>query len=116
MTAFYFQSESEKIAMKVATHLNAKNDNVTIDPILILMLAGLIVNLIRLWMACRDKSNVHKQMKEPSLLFKVLIRKEINKNFAKDDRRKIYDSILDVAKQLSEQEVNNLLDEVEKLK
>lgn len=109
-------NESEKIATKIISNANAKNNNFAIDPMLILMLAGLIVNLIRLWMACRDKSNIHKQMKEPSLLFKLLLRKEINKNFAKDKRKEIYDSVIDVSKQLSEQEVNNLLDEVEKRK
>lgn len=109
-------NESEKVAMKIATHVNAKNENFTIDPLLILMLAGLIVNLIRLWMACKDKSNIHKQMKHPSLLFKFFLRKEIDKHFAKDNRREVYDSILDVAKQLSEQEINNLLDEAENKK
>jgi hypothetical protein len=109
-------NESEKIAAKIASNANAKNQNFAIDPILILMLAGLIVNLIRLWMACKDKSDIHKQMKKPSYLFRFLLRKEVNKNFAKDKRQEIYDSIIDVSKELSEQEVNNLLDEVEKRK
>lgn len=109
-------NESEKIASKIASYANAKNQNFAIDPILILMLAGLIVNLIRLWMACSDRNKIHKQMKEPSLLFKFLLKREIAKKFAKDKRQDIYNSMLDVSKELSQQEVNNLLDEVEKTK
>lgn len=107
------------IATKVASFadIKIKKNKKNFDSILLaLTIAGLIINIIRLWMTCKDKKTLATQFRNPSLMFKILLKREVGKHFGKDEKNTVYESLLEVAKTLSEQEINNLIIEVEKNK
>jgi hypothetical protein len=107
------------IALKATTFTEAKikskKDNYN-SIIIVLAVASLIVNVIRLWMVWKDKKDLPQQIKNPSFINRFILRREVGKLFSKDEKQIIYESILEVSKTLSEQEINDLIEEVEKNK
>ena len=111
--------ELRSTANKILAHSKAKlkDDNFGIDPLTIITIISITVKLIQLWYTCRNREGVYKEMKNPSFLYKLALRREIRKKFSSSEEKSaIYSSMIDVSKQLSEKEINNILDEVEELK
>lgn len=109
----------ESVAQRVLAHSKSKikDENFGFDPITIIMITGLIINLIKLWYSCSSRQGVYGEMKKPSFLYKLALKREIRKKFKNsEERAAIYDSMIDVSKNLSEKEINNILDEVEETK
>jgi len=87
------------------------------DPITVIMIAGLLINLIRLAYDCyKDRNKVVNMMQKPSLLAKmVLVReirkvcKEYNSNI---NQKKLKEVILN--RKISKEELLSLLSENEK--
>lgn len=105
------------IAKKVAAFASAKDAKI-IDPLLIIAIVGLIINISKFIYECRkDKSReeLFQQIKNPSWMYKVLLHMNIRKQWKdKVDRQNIYNSMIEVSKGLSEEELNCIFDEVEK--
>lgn len=104
--------KSESIASKIALKLN--NSGYSIDPFTIIMIAGFIVNVVRLVYECRNnKQDAAYKLKHPSLFDKLILRKQVAQ-FCKDkdiDARHLFKELL--AWNLSSDEVQKLLNEVE---
>jgi hypothetical protein len=105
--------KSESIATKIALKLN--NNGYSLDPLTIIMIAGLIVNVVRLVYECRkDRQATAYRLKHPSLFDKLVLRKQVGQ-FCQDkniDARHLFKELL--GWNLSSTEVESLLNEVEK--
>ena len=102
------------IAIRVAAHAHAKYRNFSIDPLTIIAIINCIIGVIRLLYMCyfTDKA-VAKSVKNNSLLHKLLLKREIRKQFKnKDERKAMYGAMLDVSNSLSEHELNHLLESI----
>lgn len=101
------------IAEKIAAHVAAKNKLNSIDPLLVIMIVGLIVNIVRLIYQCRaNRDFISHQLKTGSWAYKFLLRKEINKQWKdKTERTTIQSAVVEVSKGLSEKELDELLNE-----
>ena len=111
--------ELRNTATKILAHSKAKlkDENFGIDPVTIITIVTITVRLIQLWYTCRNREGVYNEMKKPSFLYKLALKREIRQRFkTSEERSAIYASMIDVSKQLSEKEINNILDEVEELK
>lgn len=105
-------AKSNSIAGKIFLKLN--NSGYNLDPITIIMIAGLIVNLVRLVYECRkNRQDAAYKLKHPSLFDKLILRKQVGQ-FCKDkdiDARHLFKELL--AWNLSSDDVQKLLNEVE---
>lgn len=110
--------ELNLIAKKVAAYAAAKDEKFGIDPLLVIAIVGLIVNISKFIYECRkDKTReqLFTQIKRPSLMYKFLLYTNIRKQWKdKKDRQAIYQSMIEVSEGLSEEELNCIFDEVEK--
>ena len=88
-----------------------------LDPITILMIAGLLVNLIRLAYDCyKDRNKTANIMQKPSLLARMVLVREIRK-ICKEynsniNQKKLKEVILN--RKISREELLSLLSEIEK--
>lgn len=108
-----------EIALKVTafTEAKMKDKNKDYSSILVVLaVASLIVNIIRLWMTCKDKKGLPAQIKKPSFINRFLLKLQVGQHFSKNERQAVYESLLEVSGTLSEQEIINLIEEVEKNK
>lgn len=108
----------DAIARKVAAYASAKDEKFGIDPLLVIAIIGLIINISKFIYECRkDKTRdqLFTQIKNPSWMYKLLLQMNIRKQWKdKKDRQTIYQSMVEVSKGLSEEELNCIFDEVEK--
>lgn len=105
--------KSESIANKIALKLN--NNGYSIDPFTIIMIAGFIVNVVRLVYECRNsnKKDAAYKLKHPTLFDKLILRKQVAQ-FCEDkdiEARHLFKELL--AWNLSSDELEKLLNEVE---
>ncbi len=107
------------IATRVQAHASAKNGGeFAIDPMTILAIVNILMTVAKFIYACRtDKNAISKQMRKPSLFYRLIIRRRINKEWKDKDQRKVmYNAFLEVGSGLSEKEISTLVKEVENLK
>lgn len=106
-------NKSEAIARKITLKLN--NNGYSLDPLTIIMIAGLIVNVVKLIYECRkDKQTIAYRLRHPSLLDKLILRRHVGR-FCQDkdiDARHLFKELL--GWNLSDNEIEGLLKEVEK--
>jgi hypothetical protein len=100
------------VAIRVATHAQAKDTNFSLDPATILIIINCIISLIRLLYVCNSKKNIEYYFKNPGLIQKHWIKKSVKKNFSKKHYKHMYLSILEVCSQMSEKEIKQLLESV----
>lgn len=108
----------ECVAHKVASYAAVKDEKYSVDPIIVLTIISIIVNVTRLIYECRkDKNDITDQIQNRSLVYKFLLRKEIRKKCKeRKDRDIIYQAMLDVSKNLSMKEIFSIIEEVENKK
>lgn len=71
--------KSESIATKIAAKLQNKH-GYGFDPFTIIMIAGLIINIIRLIYECRNSKEERVSMlRQPTIIEKVVLRRAIGK-------------------------------------
>lgn len=104
------------IATRVATHAQARQKEFSVDPATILILINCIISVIRLLYVCKNSDGVAKSIGKPKRIEKFLLRRQIKKNFTKDQVDPVYKAMLDVCVQLSQKEINELLDSVKETK
>jgi len=105
-------SDLNNVANRIASHLSVKDKNFGIDPATISIIISIIVNLVKIWWSCRSQSKTKKELKKPSWLFKLLIKREIRKSVKGKQRKYMYDAFMDVAPTLSERELDSILQEI----
>ena len=102
------------IATRVAAHAQAKCSNFSLDPLTIIAIINCIIGVIRLLYVCyfTDKA-VARSVKNNSLLHRIMLKREIRKQFKNKDKRKaMYGAMLNVSSSLSERELNDLLESI----
>lgn len=107
-------NKSESIANKIAQKLT-KNYGYSFDPFTIIMIAGVIINIIRLVYECRkDKEERVAMLRSPSLIEKIVLRRHIGKACLGTDIKSqdLYREL--VGWNLSTAEIEGLFKEVEK--
>jgi hypothetical protein len=107
------------IGVRVQAHASAKNGGeFAIDPMTVLAIINIMMTVAKFIYACRkDQDSISRQMKKPSLFYKLIIRREIGKEWKDKKQRKVmYSAFLEVGSGLSEKEISTLVKEVEKLK
>jgi hypothetical protein len=104
------------VAKRIQTHANAKDDKFGFDPMTILAIVNIILTIIKIFYECRqNREAIHSGVKKPSLFYKLMLKRAIRKNFKDSkDRENVYAATLEVAAGLSEMEITQLIEEVEK--
>ena len=106
-------SDLEKVATRISSHVAAKDQKFGIDPATITLIISIIINLVRLWWHCRSSEKVRRELRNPSWLFKLFLKREIRKQIKGSSRRgAMYGAFIDVGKNLSDKELNNILKEI----
>jgi hypothetical protein len=107
-------NDLNKVATRISSHVAGKDKNFGLDPMTISIIISIITNLVKLWWSCRSKSKVREQLRNPSWLFKLFLKREIRKQQVKGGSRRntMYGAFLDVGKNLSDKELNNILEEI----
>jgi hypothetical protein len=106
-------SDLNKVATRISSHVAAKDKNFGIDPVTISIIISIIINLVKLWWSCRSESKVRGELRNPSWLFKLFLKREIRKQVKGGSRRNtMCGAFLDVGKNLSDKELNNILKEI----
>lgn len=105
--------KSESIAAKIMLSLQEKH-GYAFDPFTIIMIAGIIINVIKLIYECRNsKEDRMGMLRGPTLVEKIVLRRAINKECSgKDIKPKdLYASL--IGWKLSTSEIEALFKEVE---
>ena len=97
------------VAIKVANHANAKNATCAVDPATLLIIVNIIVNVIRLLYTCLKENSVAKMIRKPGRIQRYLLYREVKKNFPHEQRKAVYEGLLDTCAELSEREVQELV-------
>ena len=106
-------SDLNKVATRISSHVAAKDKNFGIDPATVTLIISIIINLIRLWWQCRSSEKVRGELRNPSWLFKLFLKREIRKHVKGSSHRyAMYGAFIDVGKNLSDKELNNILKEI----
>lgn len=105
--------KSESIATKIANKLQEKH-GYGFDPFTIIMIAGLIINVIKLVYECRNsKKDRVSMLREPTIIEKVVLRRHIGKECHGKDIKPsdLYREM--IGWKLSTTEIDKLFEEVE---
>jgi len=102
----------QQLAEKISDNTQKKNGNYGIDPMTISIIITIVTNLIKLWWACRDEKSIRTELQKPSLLFKLLLKREIRKQARRQDRAALYGAFMDVTPNLTEKDIDNIIKEI----
>ena len=106
-------SDLNKVATRISSHVVAKDEEFGIDPVTISIIISIITNLVKLWWSCRSQERVRGELRNPSWLFKLFLKRDIRKQVRGSGRRStLYGAFIDVGKNLSDKELNNILKEI----
>ncbi len=100
------------IAIRIATHAQARQREFSVDPATILIIINCIINVIRLLYVCKTDAGVESFIRKPGVVEKYLLKRQVKKNFPKHQVGPVYMAMLDVCKTLSQKEINDLLDSI----
>lgn len=88
-------------------------EGVSLDPITILMVAGLIINIIRLWKECKkDEEEVLESISNPSLFESVILRRLCRNEVGRKSAPCLYTAIKMSASKLTSNELASIYQEV----
>ena len=105
--------EQYSVATKVLAYAQAKDSKFSFDPATIMAICNCIIAVVKLLYMCYGKSGTVNRIRKPSLLQKIILRREIRKHFTKEERKTMYASMLDASKGLSETELSRLMDSIQ---
>tara|TARA_B110000977_G_C10620362_1_gene315950 strand:- start:86 stop:439 length:354 start_codon:yes stop_codon:yes gene_type:complete len=102
------------VSTRIASKAKGLNGSFSIDPFTIMSICNCIISIVKLLYMCYSKSDIYAAITstEKGVIQKFLLKREVRKNFKnKDDRKAIYDAFLEVSGELSEEDVNILLED-----
>lgn len=102
----------ESLAEKISSSAQKKNRGYGIDPITISIIISIVTNLIKLWWACRNEKSIRSELQKPSLLFKLLLKREIRKQARRQDRTALYGAFMEVTPKLTQKDIDNIIKEI----
>ena len=102
------------IAARVVAHAQAKDRNFSVDPSTIVAIINCIIAVMKLLYYCyTTRDGVISNIKKSGLIHNLLLKREIRRNFKdKGERKAVFIGMRDVAKNLSQDEIDCLLDSV----
>jgi len=100
------------LASEISRKTEKKNADYGIDPVTISIIISIVTNLIKLWWACRNEDSIRSELQKPSLVFKLLLKREIRKQARRQDRTALYGAFMDVTPKLTEEDINNIMKEI----
>lgn len=107
-------SAIEEVAHKVASNINAKNKTFSIDPFTIITIINCIIGIIRLIYQCRkNRTSVKRVMHRPGIMSRFLMKRVVKQHFPEDMVNDAYKSMLTVSREMSETELEEVLNEFE---
>ena len=106
----------EAIATRIAIHAQSKEDQFFVDPATILILINCIISVVRLLYVCKNSDGVVKSIGNPRRIEKFLLHRQVKKNFTREQVDPVYKAMLDVCGQLSEKEIQELLESIKEKK
>ena len=102
------------IATRILKHAQAKSDRFSFDPFTIMAICNCIISIVKLLYMCYSKESIVHGMKTNSLLHRILLKREIRRNFKdKEQRQALYRSFSEVSETLSEKELHDLMDSIQ---
>jgi len=102
-------------ALRINESANAEDDKFSIDPIIILSIANLILALIKMAYKCRSSDKRAKKiLKNPGPVARFLLKREISKRYPKGKRSAIYNAVLKESKNASDKELNEMINHYKK--
>lgn len=106
-----------KVADRIMSHAQSRDKNFSFDPFTIMAICNCIISVVKLLYMCYSTNSVASAIKKDSVLHRVLLKREIRKNFKDKNQRKVlYSSFSDVSKTLSQRELLNLLESIQEQK
>ena len=105
--------EQYSVATKVLAYAQAKDSKFSFDPATIMAICNCIIAVVKLLYMCYGKSGTVNRIRKPSLLQKIILKREVRKHFGKEETKTIYTSMLGVCRSLSETELNKLTDSIQ---
>jgi hypothetical protein len=102
----------QQLAEKISDNTEKKNSDYGIDPFTISIIITIVTNLIKLWWACRDEKSIRSELQRPSLVFKLLLKREIRKRARREDRGALYGAFMEITPRLTEEDINNIMKEI----
>ena len=76
----------QMIASRVLAHAQAKDRNFSFDPWTIMAICNCIIAVVKLLYMCYGKSGTLNRIRKPSLLQKIILKREVRKHFGKEER------------------------------
>mgnify|MGYP003117029678 FL=1 len=102
------------IAVRVLAHAQSKSDKFSLDPFTIMAICNCIISIVKLLYMCYSKESIIYAIKKDSLIHRILLRREIRKNFkGAEERKALYKSFSEVSRGLSEKELIELMESIE---
>lgn len=101
----------EKYISRIYTHIDSRSPGFSLDPVTIIALVNCVISIARLLYICYTTEGRYVAAHNPGPLAKALLKRQVNKNFkhlTKQDKKNIYNSLLDFGKTLSEKEIAEL--------
>jgi len=102
----------KEIATRIATHARMQHKNFSIDPFTIMAILNCIIAVVKLLYMCYSEDSMKSGFRNPGIIQKLLLKREIRKHFNKEDRQAVYGAMLEVSNSLSEAEIKDLLDSI----
>ena len=104
----------QMVASRVLAHAQAKDKNFSFDPWTIMAICNCIISVCKLLYVCYSKESAMSRIKKSSLIHKLLLKREIRKQFKDKSQRKVmFQSMLEVGTSLSQKELDELMESVQ---
>jgi hypothetical protein len=112
----------EDVANRVNLYAKAENKQFGIDPLTIITILNFILSLARLVYQCRqnsllrfddERATMRNTIRKPGPISRFLMRRQIRKHFPPSERKAMYNAMLTVNGELSDKELDEVLDFVE---
>jgi hypothetical protein len=98
-----------KVALRINTQANSENDKFGIDPLTVITIVNLILTLIKLLNRCRSEARVNKTIRRPGPIVRLLMRRQIAKEYPSSERKAVYNAVLKESKEMSDEELDGII-------
>ena len=101
------------VATKILAHAQAKEKSFSFDPFTIMAICNCIISVVKLLYMCYSSESVAKAVKSNSILHRLLLKREIRKQFKdKRQRKALIASFTEAGASLSETELSELVESI----
>lgn len=103
------------LAHRVALKSKEHNSRFSIDPLTIIAITNVIITLIKWAYKCfYNRSRLKSTAASPGVLARLFIRRAVRANVLKQDRDLVYVGLLEVLGEMSDEDFDRVLEEIER--